>query len=86
MPDSNHFEQLDAKHAQNDRERLEGVLHWVEYIREEPPEVWGDQQNQLVNAQLQSAQEAGLTAEHKQRVREFAKGVSETDPEETDQS
>lgn len=72
MPDSNHSERLDDKHEQNRQERLAGIKRWVEYIREQPPEVWGVQQNRLVNSQLESARETGLSAEHEQRVQEFA--------------
>lgn len=72
MPDSNRSDRLDAKHEQNDRERLEGIRRWVEYIREQPPDVWGPQQNRLVDEQLKSARETGLSAEHERRVRAFA--------------
>jgi hypothetical protein len=82
MPDSNHSE-LDAKHERNARERLEGVMRWVEYIKEEPPEVWGPQQNKLVDTQLQSARETGLSVEHEQQVRTFAAGADETTDDES---
>lgn len=72
MADSNRSEQLDAKHEQNAQERLEGVQRWVEYIRENPPDVWGPQQNRLVNSQFQSARETKLSSEHEQRVQAFA--------------
>jgi len=76
MPDSNHSE-LDAKRERNARERLESVVRWVEYIEEQPPEVWGPQQNRLVNSQLQSARETALSPEHEQRVRAFAAEASD---------
>jgi hypothetical protein len=75
MPDSDHSA-LDAKHERNARERLEGVMRWVEYIKQQPPEVWGPQQNRLVNTQLQSARETGLSAGHERRVRALAADVS----------
>jgi hypothetical protein len=72
MPDSNHSNQLADKHRQNRSERLVGIKRWVEYIREQPPEVWGAQQNRLVDSQLESARQTALSAEHEQRVRSFA--------------
>lgn len=48
--------------------RIAAVKRWVAYIREQPPETWGAQQNRLVNEQLESARESGLDAEHRQRV------------------
>ena len=77
MVDSNRSDQLDAKHEQNAQERLEGVQRWVEYIRENPPDVWGPQQNRLVNSQLQSARETELSSEHEQRVQAFAKEMAD---------
>lgn len=77
MLDSNHSERLDDKHEQNRQERLAGIKRWVEYVREQPPEVWGAQQNRLVNSQLESARATGLSAEHEQRVRTFAASARE---------
>ena len=77
MADSNRSEQLDAKHEQNAQERLEGVQRWVEYIRENPPDVWGPQQNRLVNSQLQSARETELSSDHEQRVQAFAEEMTD---------
>jgi hypothetical protein len=85
LPDSNPSETdadadldaLAAKHERNRTERLDAVLRWVEYVREQPPEVWGSQQNRLVNAQLESARETGLSVEHERRVRAFAAAASE---------
>ncbi|UIP00411.1 hypothetical protein Hbl1158_03335 [Halobaculum sp. CBA1158] len=72
MNDSDRFERLAEKHAQNRHARLEGVKRWVEYIQTHPPEEWGPQQNAVVNEQLRSARETGLSAEHEKRVRAFA--------------
>lgn len=63
---------LEAKHERNRRERLEGVERWAEYIRDHPPEVWGPQQNAVVNAQIESARESGVSAKHRRRVRDIA--------------
>lgn len=60
MSDSNRSDRLAAKHDQNRQERLDGTRQWVEYMREQPPEVWGSQQNELVNSQLESARETAL--------------------------
>lgn len=78
---------LDAKRERNRRERLEGVRRWANYIREHPPEVWGPQQNAIVNGQLESARETGLSAEHHQRVREIAADLTaENDGERDDEA
>jgi len=52
--------------------RYEQVIRWAEYIKTHPPEVWGPQQNAVVNGQIESAQAVDLSAEDRQRVREFA--------------
>ena len=36
--------------------RYEQVIRRAEYIKEQPPEVWGPQQNAVVNAGVESAQ------------------------------
>jgi hypothetical protein len=69
MPDSNLPDRADA--ASRRRERLDGVLRWVEYVREQPPEVWGAEQNALVDGQLESARATGLGVEHRRSIREF---------------
>ena len=56
MNDSNAREYLDAKHERNHKQRIEGIKRWVEYIKSEPPETWGPQQNAVVNDQLDAAQ------------------------------
>ena len=49
--------------------RLDAIEAWVAYLREQPPEVWGDQLNRLVDSQLASARASGLDADHLWRVR-----------------
>ena len=63
--------------------RYEQVIRWAEYIREQPPEVWGPQQNAVVNGQIESARAVDVSAEEKQRIREFARAEldEETDPD-----
>jgi hypothetical protein len=58
--------------------RYEQIIRWAEYIKEQPPEVWGPQQNAVVNGQLESAQAVDVSAEEKQAIREFADDVLET--------
>ncbi|MFC7076745.1 hypothetical protein [Haloarcula halophila] len=75
MSDSNVRERLDRKHERNREQRIEGIKRWVEYIKSNPPEVWGPQQNAIVDGQLDAAQGAGTTAEHQQRVTEVAADI-----------
>lgn len=76
MPDFEHSEGMEAKHKRNRRERLEGIKRWIQYIRANPPEVWGEEQNTLVNTQLQSARESGLSPGHQRRIRAFGEAES----------
>jgi hypothetical protein len=91
-PDPDTDADLDAlatKHERNREERLEGIVRWADYVREQPPDVWGPQQNRLVNSQLESARETGLSVEHERRVRAFAAAASEEsgdEPESVDES
>ncbi|WP_058366831.1 hypothetical protein [Haloparvum sedimenti] len=55
--------------------RYESVVRWVAYMREQPPEVWGPQQNAVVNGQLESAALLDRTAEEERRIRAFADEV-----------
>lgn len=45
----------ERKHARNRRERLRQIREWAEYVRTHPDDDWGEQVNQLVDSQLQSA-------------------------------
>ena len=66
--------------------RYEQVIRWAEYIKEQPPEVWGPQQNAVVNGQIESAQAVDVSAEDRMRIREFAQAEldEETDSETDD--
>jgi hypothetical protein len=77
IPDSNPSEELAAKGERNRQERIDGIKRWVEYMRAHPPEVWGPQQNRVVNSQLESARETGLSTEHVRRVRAFGEAASD---------
>jgi len=72
MSDSNTPEHLDAKHERNREHRIEGIKRWVEYIKSEPPETWGPQQNAVVNDQLDAAQSVQTSATHQQHVKDVA--------------
>lgn len=76
MSDSQKFEALEAKHGRNQQQRLTAIRQWADYITENPADVWGPQQNAVVNSQLESAQEAALGAEHERRVQEFADAIT----------
>ena len=52
--------------------RYEQVIRWAEYVKAQPPEVWGPQQNAVVNGQIESAQAVDVSAEDRTRIREFA--------------
>lgn len=75
MSDSNVPDSLDAKHERNRQQRIEAVKRWVEYIKSEPPEKWGPQQNTVVNNQLEAAQGGQTSAVHQQRVKELAQEI-----------
>jgi anti-sigma factor ChrR (cupin superfamily) len=47
----------------------------VAYIQAHPPEVWGPQQNAVVNGQLESAQAVAVSAEERAQIRDFADEV-----------
>lgn len=72
MTDSNVRELLDEKHADDRERRIEGIKRWVDYIRSEPPETWGPQQNSIVNDQLAAAQNVQMSAAHRQQVSDLA--------------
>jgi len=55
--------------------RYEQVIRWAEYIKDHPPEVWGPQQNAVVNGQIESAQAVDVSVEDRKRIREFADEV-----------
>lgn len=52
--------------------RYEQVVRWAEYVRDTPAAVWGPQQNAVVNAQIDSARAADVSAEERKRIRAFA--------------
>jgi hypothetical protein len=68
MTDSETPDQLDARHDRNREQRIAAIKRWVSYIQSEPPEVWGPQQNAVVNGQLTAAQHEATSAAHQQHV------------------
>jgi len=68
--------------------RYEQVIRWAEYIKEHSPEVWGPQQNAVVNGQIESAKTVDVSAEDTKRIRAFAdaklRHAGEADAEEAD--
>jgi hypothetical protein len=84
MSDSNAPDHLDAKHKRNREQRIEAIKRWVEYIQSEPPEVWGPQQNAVVEDQLDAAQSVQTSASHRQRVEAVAAEILDVG-EETDE-
>lgn len=81
MSDSNTREHLNAKHERNREQRIEGIKRWVEYIKSEPPETWGPQQNAVVNDQLDAAQSVQTSASHQQHVKHVAAEIIEASSE-----
>lgn len=85
MSDSNAREHLDAVHERHHERRIEGIKRWVEYIKSEPPETWGPQQNAVVNAQLDAANSAQTSAAHRRHVKDVAAAIIDArDPSEAD--
>lgn len=70
MSDSNELEELRNKHRRNHQERLEAVKAWARYVKEQPVEVWGPQQNRIIESQVESARNSNIDIEHRLRVAE----------------
>jgi len=77
MTDSDVHDQLAAKHERNREQRIAAVKRWVEYIKSEPVDKWGPQQNAIVDGQLDAAQHAQLSADHHQQVKTVATAIYE---------
>ena len=87
MSDSNVREALDEKHERNREQRIAAIKRWVEYIEAEPPEVWGPQQNAVVDDQLEAAQSVGTSPAHHEHVKAVAADIAAvTDDEPTDEA
>ncbi|PSQ61234.1 MAG: hypothetical protein BRD23_00665 [Halobacteriales archaeon SW_9_67_25] len=68
MTDSNAPDALAEKQTERRAQRIEQVKRWAEYIQSNPPDVWGEQLNTLVDDQLAAARKAGLPVEDYERV------------------
>lgn len=58
-------------------QRIAAIKRWVAYIKSEPPETWGPQQNAVIDDQLAAAQDAGVSAAHQQAVSDLADEIAE---------
>lgn len=76
MTNSNVRDDLAAKHEQDRERRIDAIKRWVDYVRTQPPAVWGPQQNAVVNDQLDAA-DGQTTAVHQQRVADVATDIIE---------
>lgn len=70
---------LAEKHERNREQRIAEIERWVAYIEENAPEVWGEQLNTLIESQLQSARESGVSAAQRERVRKAGREWAEDD-------
>lgn len=84
MTSENEPDSLEEKQRHNRKQRIEAVKRWVAYIQSEPPEVWGPQQNAIVESQLDAAQSAELSADHKQRVSDVAQEILDEKSDESE--
>lgn len=50
-----HSNPVDKQLARNQQQRYTFIKEWAEYVRTHPDDDWGEQVNQLVNSQLESA-------------------------------
>ena len=69
----------DSRLSTDDRgeQRVERIKRWVDYIRHEPPETWGPQQNAVVNDQLEAAESVRVSATDRQQVAAVAAEIIE---------
>ena len=63
MSDSETPPELQGKREHRVEQRLTQVKRWAAYVEANPPDVWGEQLNTLVDAQLESARSADSTGE-----------------------
>lgn len=78
MSDSNTKPDLPDRDERREA-RLEQVRRWAEYVEREDPEVWGPQLNRLVNAQLDAAREAPVSAEELAKIEAAAAKLADTE-------
>ncbi|MUV91070.1 hypothetical protein GJ629_15220 [Halapricum sp. CBA1109] len=68
---------LAEKHERNRQQRIAEIERWVEYIQTNPPDVWGEQLNTLIESQIETARESGVSAAQRERVRKASEALSE---------
>ena len=86
MSDSDRPDHCDAKHDRNRAQRIAAIKRWVAYIQSEPPEVWGPQQNAVVNGQLTAAQHVATSVAHQQHVTDVAQDILATQNDTNEQT
>lgn len=84
MTDSELREQLAAKQARNQEQRLQAAKRWANHIKHTPVEEWGPELNALVNDQLAAAQAANQSAGHHQHVKAVASAIADHSDREAD--
>jgi septal ring factor EnvC (AmiA/AmiB activator) len=83
MSDSSRSDALAATQRENRQDRLEAIKRWVEYMETNPPSVWGDEQNRLIDAQVAAARESDLSPAHRKRVAAFGDAMTAGDCDES---
>ena len=61
--------------------RFDTVVRWAEYIQDNPPEVWGPQQNAIVTAQFDSVSYFDANSPEVQRL-----AAADNEPETNDET
>jgi hypothetical protein len=61
---------LEDKRARNRQERLRFIKEWARYVRTHPDDDWGEQVNELVNSQIESARNVEHERPDMDRLRE----------------
>ena len=61
---------LEDKHARNRQERLRFIKEWARYVRTHPDDDWGEQVNELVDSQIESARSVEHERPDMDRLRE----------------
>jgi len=56
-------DEFERSRKQNSEQRLAFIKRWAEYVRTHDDEEWSEQQNKLIDAQLESANELARRGE-----------------------
>mgnify|MGYP000403795933 CR=1 FL=1 len=75
MSDSDEPERPDGLPDRDAQQRLAAVRRWVDYNESAPSDVWGPQQNAVVDGQVDAARNAETSAAHEQRVQTVADAI-----------